>query len=58
MIPVHEDYITLIYSITVSGDMGRTLTVMVLRGFKVLSQKLFGGTSEMQENSQIFLSVS
>jgi hypothetical protein len=43
---------------TVSGDLGRTLTVAVLTWFKELSQQLFGGTTEKQENSQIFLTVS
>ena len=43
-----------------SDDMGRTLRVLVLTGFKVLSQaqQLFGGVTEKQENSRIFLSVS
>jgi hypothetical protein len=57
MIPVIEHYIAMTTWMTVSGDMGRTLTVVVLTWFKVLSQQLFGGTTEKQVISQIFLSV-
>jgi len=43
---------------TVSGDVGRSLTVVLLICFKVLSQHLFGWTTEKQDDSLIFLSVS
>jgi len=47
-IPVSEDYIAMTTWMTVSGDMGGTLTVVVLTGFKVKSQQMFGGTTEKQ----------
>jgi hypothetical protein len=53
MIPLAEDYIELTKCVTVIGDMGRILTVVVLTWFKVPSQQLCGGTTEKHENSQI-----
>jgi hypothetical protein len=58
MIPVTADYTAMTTWMTVSGEMGMTLTVVVLTWFKVLSQQLFGGTTEKQENSRLSLSVS
>jgi hypothetical protein len=58
MIPVTEDDTEKSTWMTVNGVVGRTVTVVVLTWFKVLSQQLFGGTTEKQENSQIFVSVS
>jgi hypothetical protein len=58
MIPVTEDYIALTTCMLVCGDMGMTLTVVVLTWFKILTRQLFGETTEVQENSRIFLSVS
>jgi len=60
MIPVTEDYITMTTLMLLSDDMGRTLRVLVLTGFKVLSQaqQLFGGATEIHEICQIYSSVS
>jgi hypothetical protein len=57
MIPVTEDYIAITNWIRVSGDMEKTLTVVLLTWFKVLSQELFGVTTEKQENSQSFVVI-
>ena len=54
MLPLREDYIAMTTWVTVIGDMGRTLTGVVLTRFKVLSQQLFGGTTEKHENSKMF----
>jgi hypothetical protein len=54
MILLPEDYTAMTTWVTVIGDMGRTLTVVVLTRFQVLSQQSFGGTTEKHENSKMF----
>jgi len=54
MIPPADGYIALTTCVTVIGDMGRTLTVVVLTWFNVLSLQLFGSTTEKHENYQIY----
>ena len=54
MILLAENSIAISRWVAVIGDMGRTLTVVVLTGFNVLSQQLFRGTTEKHENFQIF----
>jgi len=53
-----KDYTAMNNWRTVNGDMGRTLTVVVLRKFKVPFQQLFGVPTENHKNCQIVLSVS
>jgi len=48
-----EGYIAINNWMTVSGDMRRTLAAVVMTEFRVLSQHLFGGTTENHENSQM-----
>jgi hypothetical protein len=38
---------------TVDGDMGRTVAVVVITEFRVIFRHLFGGTTENHENSQL-----
>jgi hypothetical protein len=54
IIPLAENYKGITTWVTVIGDMGTTCTGMLLTRFQVLSQKLFEGTTEKHENSQLF----
>ena len=54
IIPLAEDYVEMTKWMTVIGDMGRTLTLIVLTRFKVLSQQLCGGIKGKHENFQLF----
>jgi hypothetical protein len=51
-----EDYIAMNNWMIVNCDMGRTLETVVMTEFRVLSQLLFGGTTENHETT--FLSYA
>jgi hypothetical protein len=53
-----EGYIANNNWMAVNGDMGRTVAAVDMTEFWVLSQHLFGGTTENHENSQMGWSVS
>jgi len=58
MIAVTENYIAMTTWMTVGDDLGRTLTVVVLKIFKVLSQQLFGGTRKNTKILRYFCGYS
>jgi len=47
-----EDYVTKNNWMTVNGNMRRTPAAVVITEFRVLSQHLFGGTTENHESIQ------
>ena len=54
IITLIEDFIATTGWVTVSGDLGTTLTLVVLTCYKVQTQQLFGGPTNKDENSQTF----